>query len=102
MQSEKQSRKPAGKKLRSYLDNCAYNRPYDDQSQIKIELETQAKLEIQRQIRDGEVELSASYILVAENTANKFDAKRNDIQSFIDDNTYVYVSDKSKDVRRTA
>ena len=33
-------------KIKVYLDNCAYNRPYDDQSQAKIELETQAKLKI--------------------------------------------------------
>lgn len=32
------------KKIRVYLDNCCFNRPYDDQSQIKINLEAQAKL----------------------------------------------------------
>lgn len=26
--------------LKIYLDNCCYNRPFDDQSQIKIHLET--------------------------------------------------------------
>ena len=30
--------------LKVYLDNCCYNRPYDDQSQLRISLETQAKL----------------------------------------------------------
>ena len=25
-----------------YLDNCCYNRPYDDQSYMRINLETQA------------------------------------------------------------
>ena len=39
--------------LRVYLDNCCYNRPYDDQSQLKISMEAQSKLEIQQQIRDG-------------------------------------------------
>lgn len=33
--------------MRIYLDNCSYNRPYDNQSQMKIYLETQAKLHIQ-------------------------------------------------------
>lgn len=33
--------------MRVYLDNCCYNRPYDDQSQLKISMETQAKLNIQ-------------------------------------------------------
>ena len=34
-------------KYRIYLDNCCFNRPYYDQSQLKIYLETQAKLYIQ-------------------------------------------------------
>ena len=29
--------------LRIYLDNCCYNRPYDDQNQLRIELETKSK-----------------------------------------------------------
>jgi len=37
--------------VRIYLDNCAYNRPFDDQKSIKIQLETSAKLYIQEQIR---------------------------------------------------
>ena len=37
--------------MRVYLDMCYYNRPYDDQSQIKVSLETQAKLHIQDQIQ---------------------------------------------------
>lgn len=32
------------KKLKLYLDNCCFNRPYDDQNQLIIELETKAKL----------------------------------------------------------
>ena len=33
--------------MRIYLDNCCYNRPYDDQSQMRVFLESQAKLHIQ-------------------------------------------------------
>jgi len=33
-----------------YLDNCCYNRPFDDQSQVRIELETKTKLYIQDKI----------------------------------------------------
>ena len=47
--------------MKIYLDNCCYNRPFDDQSQMKIHLETQAKLYIQRQIRDGVYDLVWSY-----------------------------------------
>ena len=31
---------------RIYLDNCCFNRPYDDQTQLNIYLETQAKLHV--------------------------------------------------------
>jgi hypothetical protein len=37
-------------KIKVYLDNCCFNRPYDDQTQLRIELETKAKLYIQQQI----------------------------------------------------
>lgn len=33
--------------MKIYLDNCCFNRPYDDQTQIRISLETQAKLYLQ-------------------------------------------------------
>jgi len=33
--------------MRVYLDNCCFNRPYDDQGFLSIYLETQAKLSIQ-------------------------------------------------------
>jgi uncharacterized protein (DUF433 family) len=37
-----------------YLDNCCFNRPYDDQSHSTIFLETQAKLGIQENILRNE------------------------------------------------
>lgn len=62
--------------LRIYLDNCCYNRPFDDQSQMKIHLETQAKLYIQAKIREGAYELVWSYILDYENGKNPYEEKR--------------------------
>ncbi len=59
-----------------YLDNCCYNRPFDDQTQIKIHLETQAKLCIQAQIRDGKYSLVWSYILDYENGQNPYVERR--------------------------
>ena len=58
--------------MRVYLDNCAFNRPFDDQSQLRVRLETEAKLYLQAAIRDGKVELVWSYILQFENEANPF------------------------------
>ncbi|MEH2952483.1 hypothetical protein VV089_05725 [Candidatus Merdisoma sp. JLR.KK011] len=62
--------------LNIYLDNCCYNRPFDDQSQIKIHLEAQAKLHIQGKIREGIYDLTWSYILDYENGKNPYEEKR--------------------------
>ena len=68
--------------MRGYLDNCTFNRPFDDQTQIRIMLETEAKLYIQKRIRDGSLELVWSYILDYENLANPFEERRNIIQNW--------------------
>ena len=49
--------------MRIYLDNCCYNRPFDDQSQLKVLLESLAKLSIQQKMRDGELEYVWSTVL---------------------------------------
>lgn len=56
--------------MRIYLDQCAYNRPFDDQSNIKNQLETSAKLYIQDQIRQGKYDLVWSYMSDLENNNN--------------------------------
>jgi len=68
--------------MRIYLDNCCYNRPFDDQSQIKIALESQAKLYIQRLIVEGKIGLVVSYISRFENVANPHVIRRNAINDF--------------------
>jgi predicted nucleic acid-binding protein len=55
-----------------YLDNCCFNRPYDDQSRTDIFLETQAKLYIQENILTGKYQLVWSYILQYENDQNPY------------------------------
>ena len=61
---------------------CTFNRPFDDQNQLKIKLETEAKLFIQQSIIDGNYELVWSYILEYENNQNRFDDKRNAIHNW--------------------
>lgn len=68
--------------LKLYLDNCCFNRPYDDQTQLKIELETKAKLFIQNLIFKKEVDLIWSYMLDYENSKNSFNQKRIAIQKW--------------------
>ena len=78
--------------MRIYLDNCCYNRPYDDQTHLRISLETQAKLFIQEQITAGKIELVSSYVLIAENSMNRILSKRESIRDFISKHTKYYVS----------
>ncbi|MDR0581896.1 MAG: hypothetical protein LBG31_02915 [Prevotellaceae bacterium] len=62
--------------VRIYLDNCCFNRPFDEQSQLKIKLETEAKLFIQQGILMGKYELVWSYILEFENNQNPYEDRR--------------------------
>ena len=59
-------------KYKLYLDNCCFNRPYDDQSQVLIRLETEAKLLIQQEIVAGRLDLIWSFILHYENNDNPY------------------------------
>jgi predicted nucleic acid-binding protein len=65
--------------MRIYLDNCSFNRPFDDQNQFRIKLETEAKQFIQMQVMSGVYELVWSYVLEMENNQNPFEDKRNSI-----------------------
>jgi len=68
--------------MKIYLDNCCFNRPFDDQSQIRIRLESEAKLRIQDDILEGKFELVWSYILDAENSANPFEERKRPIEDW--------------------
>lgn len=65
--------------MRIYLDNCCFNRPFDDQSSLIIRLETEAKLYVQELIRQGALELVWSFMLDYENGANPFEEVRSRI-----------------------
>ena len=67
------------KPYRLYLDNCCFNRPFDNQEQLKIKMETEAKLYIQNSILLGKYELVWSYILEFENNQNPYKERRNAI-----------------------
>jgi len=65
--------------MKIYLDNCCFNRPYDDQSHLRIRLEAEAKLQIQEDIRNGVFELVWSYIMDYENGKNPFRERKEQI-----------------------
>ena len=58
------------KNMLIYLDNCCYNRPYDDFNSITVYLEAESKLIIQDLVKNRNIDLVWSYILEYENEAN--------------------------------
>ncbi len=66
--------------MRVYLDNCCFNRPFDDQTPLSIRLETEAKLYVQSRIKNGTLSLGWSYILDYENAANPCEERQAEIQ----------------------
>jgi len=87
-------------KHRIYLDNCCFNRPYDDQTQLRIYIETQAKLHIQRLVYENKIELVWSFILTFENSFNLFEGKKNAIAQW--ENLSSYFVEKSEEISITA
>ena len=83
-------------KLKIYLDNCCFNRPYDDQTQLRIELETKAKLFIQQRITEDKIILVSSVILEYENNDNPYSVRKMVIKNFLK-HAKEYV-DKSDDI----
>ena len=76
-----------------YLDNCCYARPYDNQDQIRIHLETLAKLEIQRMVVNREIDLAVSGFLFYENGKNKDEDIKARIASYMDKYLSIYIED---------
>jgi len=69
-------------KIRVYLDNCAYNRPYDNQNNINVRLESEAKLFIQEKIKDNQIDLVWSSMNSYENNDNPSPEKRERITAW--------------------
>ena len=65
-----------------FLDNCCFNRPYDDQAYLTVNLETEAKLFVQKEILHGVFELAWSYILDYENSMNPYEERRRVIENW--------------------
>ncbi|VEN75332.1 conserved hypothetical protein [Candidatus Desulfarcum epimagneticum] len=64
-----------------YLDMNIYNRPYDDQSQARVKLETISVFEILSAMKSGRIHVAWSFILDYENSLNPYDDIRLEIES---------------------
>ena len=58
------------KKVKLYLDNCCYNRMFDNQNNVLIRIETLSINAIKSLIKSGKYQLTWSYILDFENSKN--------------------------------
>ena len=61
------------------MDNCCFNRPYDDQGNLYVLLETESKLFVQRLISTNEIDLIWSFVLDYENNDNPFEERKQSI-----------------------
>lgn len=62
-----------------YLDVNIYNRPFDDQSQVRIRLETISIFSIMQRIKRGDLSLIWSFIIDYENSLNPYDDVRREV-----------------------
>ena|SRR3989337_3812110 len=63
-----------------YLDVNIYNRPFDDQGQVRIRLETIAIFSIMQNIKSKELSLIWSFIIDYENSINPHDDVRQEVE----------------------
>jgi predicted nucleic acid-binding protein len=68
---------------RVYLDTSIYNRPFDDQGQPKIFLETQAVILILQMVEAQLIELVSSSVLEYENSQNPFPVKQQAMSRYL-------------------
>ena len=84
--------------MKIYLDNCCYNRPYDDQSHLTISIEAQAKMQIQSLVKAQKLQWASSFILDYENSCNPYTDRKSAITKFLNDNVFDYVGSDKSDV----
>jgi len=70
-------------KLKIYLDTSVYNRPFDDQTQIRIRLETESFLTIFEEIIKEKFFLVISSVLIYENSLNPFAERKEKVNMYL-------------------
>jgi len=83
-------------KLKIYLDNCCYGRPYDDLSQAKIKIEASAKMYIQSLIRFSSLELCSSFMLYSEINDSPFVISKDNTLNFVNEYSQYFVGEKRR------
>ena len=84
-------------KLRIYMDNCCYNRPFDDFTIGKNALEANAKLFIQSLVKYRSIALYYSFMSQIEIDDSPIDERKAYILDFIEANATGFVGKKRLD-----
>jgi len=79
-------------KMKVYLDNCCYNRPFDTQNSNTVIFESSAKMSIQQLVVNQKITLVYSVVLLEETYSNPFKYKKEQILGFLS-NAEVYVGE---------
>ena len=80
-------------KMKIYMDNCCYNRPFDDLSQIKVKNEATAKMYIQSLVRFKSLVLYSSFMLVYEINKSPFEKNKEHILQFVNEFSSLFISE---------
>jgi predicted nucleic acid-binding protein len=75
------------------LDNCCFNRPFDNQLHPLVKIETETKLLIQEEVVAGKIKLIWSYILFQENYDNPYPNRKQQIS--------IWETQASQNITRT-
>ena len=70
-------------KQKVYLDTSVYNRPFDEQSQTRVKLETEAFLTILEKALSGRIIVVSSSALEYENSRNPFPERKGRVADYL-------------------
>ena len=71
------------RRVKIYLDTSVFNRPFDDQNQTRIRLETEAFLSILEKAVSGVITIIGSSTLHYENSRNPFVERKERVSSYL-------------------
>ena len=69
--------------MKIYLDLCVYNRPFDDQRQPRIVIESLEFVLLLSKVIDGEITTINSFVLEDENSKNPYIDRKNKIDDIL-------------------
>ena len=69
--------------MKIYIDLCVYNRPFDDQHQPRIAIESLEFILLLSKVIDGEISTINSFVLEYENNRNPYPDRRNKITDML-------------------